>query len=266
MKLDLRKLKTKLPLIFGCLSGVGVAATTYFAIKETRNVVEEEKKVDTDSLTTTAKIHFYGSSYKATILSGTATIGCIVGSALTGKANYAALGAAAMGIREVHQQYIEAVKEIGGEELHTQIMEKVCENEVPEDHCIYAGTFGLTSSLDFDGLDEPKVEFFEPLTKTSFMAKPSQVIQAEYHYNRNFQLSGQQNWYNFCELLGIDSMLDPEKKDYVRDIGFDVEYMQDDGIYWIDFNHKRYTHKNGMPYYMIETVFEPVVLDAIYAA
>ena len=74
-------------------------------------------------------------------------------------------------------------------------------------------------------------------------------MAAEYHLNRNYILRGYAYLNEFYVFLGI------EETDYGSVLGW---APNDDGMYWIDFNHSKTVLDDGLEVYIIEMPFEPV--------
>ena len=72
-------------------------------------------------------------------------------------------------------------------------------------------------------------------------------MNAEYHLNRNYILRGYSYLNEFYEFLGI------EETDYGSVLGL---APTDDGMYWIDFNHRKVVMEDGLEVYIIEMPFE----------
>ena len=76
-----------------------------------------------------------------------------------------------------------------------------------------------------------------------------EVMDAEYHINRNFALRGETNLNEFYEFLGLDPT------DAGCEIGWDIysdEYAFEK--LWIDFEHHLVVTEDGTEYYRIEIV------------
>ena len=71
--------------------------------------------------------------------------------------------------------------------------------------------------------------FYDSFSKRYFQSTIEQVIQAEYHLNRNFVLGGYVTLNQFYEFLGIAQLKETEE------LGWAIE----DEFYWIDFNHSK---------------------------
>lgn len=72
---------------------------------------------------------------------------------------------------------------------------------------------------------------------------------AEYHLNRNYVLRGYAVLNEFYDFLGL------ENTDYGADLGWIAD--GDDGIFWIDFNHRKVVMDDGLECYIIECMYEP---------
>ena len=68
-----------------------------------------------------------------------------------------------------------------------------------------------------------------------------------YHLNRNFVISGHLPVNDFYEMLGLSAI----------DGGDYVGWNCDDGLYWIDFNHRKTVLDDGLEVYVIEMVWTP---------
>ena len=94
-----------------------------------------------------------------------------------------------------------------------------------------------------------------------FQSTPQDVIEAEYHLNRNFALRGSASVREFFAFLGI---LDRYPDEYEDMLGWDCQVMLEDwGITpWIDFEHNHTTDPDtgeviNMIYYTWEPGFTP---------
>ena len=102
---------------------------------------------------------------------------------------------------------------------------------------IYAGTLIGSSSLDFEDAGEEERLFYDAISERYFQATISQVLQAEYHLNRNFALGGGFITLNqFYEFLGIEPVPG----------GDEVGWMVSDGLYWVDFDHQKTVVDDGL--------------------
>ena len=174
--------------------------------------------------------------YVPAAVTGIATIGCIFGANVLNRRQQASLVSAyALASRSLNN-YKQKVKELYGEEAHRKVMSALAV-EQSEKHPIYAGTFVATTSLGFEEADEEERLFYDAISSRYFQATISQVLQAEYHLNRNFALSGGFITLNdFYDFLGISKTPEGDK----------IGWMVSDGLYWVDFDHQRTVVDDGL--------------------
>lgn len=83
----------------------------------------------------------------------------------------------------------------------------------------------------------------------------TQVIQAEYHFNRNFALRGEACLNEFYDFLGLPHI------DGGDAIGWDIAFGDEFyGYQWIDFEHESFTLEDGMECTLINYPFPPTRL------
>ena len=80
-----------------------------------------------------------------------------------------------------------------------------------------------------------------------FESSINRVIQAEYHLNRDFVISGYLPANHFYQLLGLEPL----------EGGDTVGWSIDTGIYWIDFNHSKVTLDDGLEVLVIDMDWVP---------
>ena len=105
-----------------------------------------------------------------------------------------------------------------------------------------------TQFLEED-FSEP-ILFYDEFGHRYFNAPIEQVLQAEYHLNRNYCMNAGIYLNEFYNFLGID------KTEYGDQVGW---VMEDESTMWIDFNHHKITMEDGLECYAIEMVPEPSV-------
>lgn len=251
-------LKKATPTILTFVGGIGVVITTVLAIKATPKALElmqedSRKNHDGDPHAAT-KMEAVKSCWKCYIpaaATGITTIVCIFGANTLNRRQQASLASAYALVSRSYDGYKHQVKEIYGKEAHEKIMQSLnVEKSVPLR--ISNPSFVSNSSLDFEGADEEERLFYDPFSERYFQATISQVLQAEYHLNRNFALMGGSIGVNdFYTLLGIE----PVKK--LEDFGWWVS----DELYWIDFDHVKTIVDDGLngeiDCYIIDMTFTP---------
>jgi hypothetical protein len=78
-----------------------------------------------------------------------------------------------------------------------------------------------------------------------------EVINAEYHINRNLQLRGNVTLNEFYDFLGIDKIAEYEG------VGWDLSDMMEDNIMWLDFDNRMTKMEDGMECCVISAMIEP---------
>lgn len=253
-----RAIKKATPTILTCIGAIGVVATAVMAVKATPKALElvkadSRKNHDGDPNAAT-KLEAVKSCWKCYIpaaVTGAATITCIFGANILNRRQQATLTSAYALVSRSYDDYKRKVKEVYGKEAHEKIMQSLAVEKSDPPH-IHASAFLSDSSLDFEDAGEEERLFYDPFSERYFQATISQVLQAEYHLNRNFALMGGSIGVNdFYEFLGIE----PVKK--LADFGWWVS----DELYWIDFDHVKTMVDDGLngeiECYIIDMVYTP---------
>lgn len=257
-----KALQKAAPTILTCAGTAGVVATAVLAVRATPKAlkcIEREKEAKNvengGNLTRMETIGACWQCYVPAAVTGIATIGCIFGANVLNRHQQASLVSAyALASRSLNR-YKQKVKELYGEEAHRKVMSALAA-EQSEKRPIYAGTFVATTSLGFEEADEEERLFYDAISSRYFQATISQVLQAEYHLNRNFALSGGFITLNdFYDFLGISKTPEGDK----------IGWMVSDGLYWVDFDHQRTVVDDGLngevECWIIDAPFPPVTYE-----
>lgn len=250
-----KALKKASPKILSCLGALGVVATAVLAVKATPKAlerIEDAKEAkgpeNGGKLTRLEMIIACWQCYIPAAATGIATVGCIIGANVLNRRQQASLASAYALVSRSYDDYKQKVKEMAGEDVHQKIMESIAAERVSKDHTIIAQGYMGNSSLDFDDTAEDEHLFYDAFSGRYFTSTVSKVLQAEYHLNRNFALSGGGIALNhFYNLLGIDDI--PE--------GDTIGWFVNDEMYWIDFDHSKVTLEDGLECYIIDMVYTP---------
>lgn len=236
--------------ILTCLGGAGVIATTVMAVKATPKAlarVETAEKEKGEELTKLEYVRTVTPVYIPTVVTGAATIACIFGANVLNKRHQASLASAYALIDSSYKEYKAKLKELYGEETHNEIINSIMV-EKAEDMYITSGYLGTNCNLPIeDSGSEPKI-FYDVHSGRYFESTIEQVMNAEYHLNRNYILRGYSYLNEFYDLLGL------EPTDYGSVMGW---APTDEGMYWIEFNHRKSALNDGTPVYVIDMPFEP---------
>ena len=245
-------MKRNASTILTCLGGIGAVTTTVMAVKATPKalqLIEEAEKEKREKLTTWETGKATAPTYVPTVLFGVGTVACIFGSNILNKRQQVSLMSAYVLLDESYKKYRRKVVELYGKETHDEIVNDIAVEEAKEVY-MHASNLGIdrTQFLEEDYSDP--VLFYDEYGHRYFEAPIEQVILAEYHLNRNHAMRGFALLNEFYEFLGL------EQTDYGGEVGWVIE---DDGSFWIDFNHRKVTMDDGLECYIIEMMFEPTM-------
>lgn len=251
--------KKATPTILTCISAAGVVVTVVLAVKATPKAlkcIEKEKAVknaeNSENLTRMETIAACWRCYIPAVVTGIATIGCIFGANTLNRRQQASLVSAYALASRSFNSYKQKVRELYGEEAHKKVMASLAAEKSTKP-TISAGSLTQMTSVGFEDANEEERLFYDAISDRYFQATISQVLQAEYHLNRNFALSGGFITLNqFYEFLGVSK---------VRG-GDEVGWMISDSLYWVDFDHQKTVVDDGLngevECYIIDAPFPPV--------
>lgn len=107
------------------------------------------------------------------------------------------------------------------------------------------------SSLEFEDANEEQRLFYDSFSKRYFQATISQVLQAEYHINRNMVLGAFVTLNDFYDFLGISHV----------EGGDVIGWLLSDSMYWIDFDNSKAMVDDGLngeiPCYVVDAMLGP---------
>lgn len=231
-------------------SAVGLVTTTVMAVKATPKAlkkIEEAKEEKGEELTTLETIRVAGTTYIPVVLVGASTIACMFGANVLNKRNQAALASAYALLDTSYKEYRDKLKELYGEEAHENIVNAIAIEKAKNSY-VGASYLGTVCDLTDDESCGAPVLFYEEYSNRYFEAPIEQVINAEYHLNRNYILRG------YCYLNELYEFLGLEPTDYGSVLGWTP---RDEGEYWIEFNHRKVVLDDGLECYILELPFEP---------
>lgn len=218
-------LKRALPTILTIVGSVGVVGTAILTAKAMHEIDENDG----------GDIKKGWKKFWKAGLVGAATIGCMAGSNILNKKQQVSIASGAMMLTETCRKYQQKMKE-KYPEIHEEIMEEIKMERTKDDVYIYSPGFMGSCSVGFEGISEQNQQFYDCFSKRCFTARPTQVLQAMYHANRNFSLGGAEMLNQFYEFLGLEQL----------DEFNDLMWMVNDDMYWIDFSIERRKDKNGV--------------------
>lgn len=119
--------------ILTTLGAVGVIGTAVSAVKETPKalyLLNEAKKEKGEDLTVIEKVKVAGPVYIPSVIIGTSTIACIIGSNILNKRHQAALLSAYTMLDQSYKEYKDKVIDLYGEEADEKIEEEISKGHV----------------------------------------------------------------------------------------------------------------------------------------
>ena len=256
MKFNLHDILAKLnsPKAYSAYAMVGVLATTSMAILNTRVHCRKNPpdKISEKELTREEAIEEVKDAlitYIPTMICAGLTIGCIHKADMKWADYNSVINAAYIASRDKMARYRMLAPAAVGTELIQGLNGQKSEPDV-EWYCIK--DFPVNFGNEYDDFDRPIFE-----TKDIyFQSTKADVIEAEYHLNRNFMLRQMASTREFFAFLGITDM-HPEV--FGDTLGWDVYTFLDDGMEpWIDFEHwHTIDESTGEVINMISFTWEP---------
>lgn len=236
--------------ILTCLGGAGVVVTTITAVKATPKalaLIEEARREKGEELTKWEVCKTAAPVYIPSVVIGASTVACIAGANVLNKRQQAALMSAYALVENSYKEYRDKLKELYGEETHQNIVNAIAVEKADD---VYIRSETLCTSCDLsleENTSEPCL-FYDEHSGRYFESTVERVMNAEYHLNRNYILRGYAYLNELYEFLGL------EETDYGSVLGW---APNDDGMYWIDFNHRKVLINDELECYIIETPFAP---------
>lgn len=247
------------PMILSCLGAIGVVITSVMAVRATPKAIRkiradsrENHDGDSEAYSKLEAVQSAWIYYIPAAISGTATIFCIFGANVLSKQQQAAITSAYALLNDSYNAYKDKLKELYGNEAHQKIIDAITAERAKD---VYISAEGLceSTSLSFDAPNPDDLRlFYDTFSGRYFESSVEQVLQAEYHLNRNWILGACMCVNDFYEFLGIEPIQG----------GNDLGWFYEDGIGWIDFNHRKVVLEDGLEVYVIDMIWSPRLEDA----
>lgn len=237
--------------ILTCIGAIGVIGTAIMAAQATPKALEllelaEQEKGE--PLTKLEKVLNVAPAYIPTFAVGASTIACIFGANVLNKKHQAALTSAYALVDNAYKEYRNKVKEMFGEETDRKIRDSIMLDH-RKDIDVYTPGY---CSIDTSG--EMRL-FYEEHRGRYFESTMEAVINAEYHFNRNFAMRGYACLNEFYEFLGLD------ETEAGNTLGWDCQRLVEEyEACWVDFSHRLVPLEDGMECYVIEMPIPPAII------
>lgn len=234
-------LKRSSPMLLCCAAAAGVVGTAVSVARAAPKAKKllEEAKAEKGELSQTEVFAAVAPAYIPSALIGLSAVFCIFGANALSQWRQAQITSAYALLTRFHKEYRETLMDLHGTEADIEVR-----NAMAMEHCNFHQI----------GLDVPdgKVIFYEEMSGESFVRYEREVMDAEYHLNRNFALRGYALLNEFYEFLGL-----PKTK-YGEMVGWSIS----SGICWIDFEHRLIDNDDGgLACYAIDMIFCPEALE-----
>ena len=233
--------------ILSIIGSGGVIVTTILAIRATPKayeLIKADSRFNHDgdpyAYTKLEAIQSAWKCYIPTAISCIGTIFCIFGSDIISRNNKEALIGAYTLLSNSYEEYKSKMRELYGDEADKEVRGAMIRSKVDDNT-------GLM-------LSDEKFLFFEEYYGEFFTRTKEEVLLAEYHFNRNYQLRGYANLNELYALLDLH----PANTLFGETVGWSVEagecYY---GYSWIDFDHELVTLDDGLECIYIHFPFPP---------
>lgn len=258
MKGILQTLKRASPTVLTILGAAGVAGTAYLAIKGDRkasnlryNAMDQKNRANLEKAKATGQdeveIKFLTREevfkltwkcYLPAASVGLATILCIFGANGLTRRQQAAITSAYALLDQAYKEYRKKVIELYGPDTDERVRANIAEEKLKK--------------VDLEEPADGKRLFYDEFSGQYFERTMAEVMDAEYHLNREFILEGSAKLNDFYELLGL-----PKTK--LGDVvGWDGESgIAFYGYQWIDISHELVTMDDGLECYVLHMEFTP---------
>lgn len=224
--------------ILTIIGTIGVVATAVMAVRATPKASRDLDRATYEKGEELSKLEIVrvaGPTYIPTVVMGTATIACIFGANVLNKRKQASMMSAYALMDRSFKEYRSKLIELKGEDVDKEVRDAVV-----REHCDYH-----VINLD---VPDKKVKFYEEYSGRFIECYERDLIDAEYHLNRNFVLNGYASLNDFYEFVGLSPTDDGEK----------LGWTAVDGYCWIDFAHHAVKRKDGsVKHYAIIAIFPP---------
>lgn len=247
--MDLRPfIKKNAPTILSCLGVVGVVATTVMAVKATPkalSLIENAEEEKGEKLSKWEKVNLAGPVYIPSVVTGVATVACILGSNVISKRQQATLISAYALLDNSYKEYRKKTNELYGEEADKQIRGEIAKDK-------YTG--------DNESLDNDKELYYDFYSGRYFESTPEAVLWAEYETNRSMIVNYAVGLNEFYDFLGLEPLPEYES------IGWSCGQIEE--MYWhpwIEFDHEETIidgdseYNEGMKCTIIYMPFDPFI-------
>lgn len=218
---------------------VGVVTTSVLAVKATPkalSLIEEAKNNKGEDLTTIEVVKVAWKPYIPAVISGVATIGCIVGVNWINSRNQASLMSAYALLDQSYREYRNKVNDIYGENADINVKQEIVKSKMED---------GTAPS-------EGKTWFFDFQSARFFESTMEEVKAAEEAFLELMRYRGFACLNEYYELLGI-----PTVEFGWQEFWWDVENNDPYDCHELEFHYEKTIRDDGLECYLIDTNIPP---------
>jgi hypothetical protein len=223
---------------------IGVVATSVMAVRATPKAIElvetdsrDNHNGDSFAYTKFEAVRSCWRCYIPAATVGIATISCILGAGAINKRRQSAITGAYILLDNAYKEYKSKAKELFGEDADIQIRNAIAKNKYNKNDI---------------SVSEEKLLFYEEICGEYFERSKEEVLNAEYHFNRNFALRGYACLNELYEFLGLPKTETGDILGWSLDAGFGFY-----GYSWVDFEHQIVVMDDGLECLVITMPFSP---------
>lgn len=221
-------------VILAVAATAGLGATVYTSIKAYQNIEDDVRNAGNIDNKKLGKIILKDSIVP--ICLGLATVSCIAGETIIDIKKEKSLTATIALVQGGFQRYREGLIELHGKEADNEVMEFISARGGYEYH--YSGDVG----------PDQKVWWVDPISNQKILSYERQVLDGEYHFQRNFIMRGYADLNEFLTFVGMKPVEGCEN----------LGWSSSDGYYWVDVEHTRIGEdENGIPIMRFDFIFSP---------
>lgn len=247
MKLYVRK---AMPVVLSLLSTAGLVTTAVLSGKATLKAEKLLAQSNERNITMTHMevIKTVAPVYVPAMVTGAATVLCIVGIGTFGIRSSASMASAYALLDSSYRQYRSAAKEAYGEDADAKIKAIAAKKT-------YVSSDGYNLYYPDKDRTGDIVLFYDDYSQRYFNATMAAVLNAQYHVNRNLALRGDSCLNEFYQFLGLEDI------EHGYDLGWCLHKLYEDGISWLDFDNRHVLLEDGMECYILTTMVSPSTID-----
>lgn len=223
----------------GVIGVVGTAVTAVKATPKAVRLLEEAKKEKGDKLTTLETIKVAGPAYIPSIVTGTATIACIVGANVLNKKQQASVMSAYALLDNSYKEYKKKVDDLYGKEVDMHIKKEIAKDK-------------FTGDVDISEKEEDEELFYDEFSQEYFLSTPLKVKEAEYRVNRTLRTRDYVSVNEYYSYLGMQPIQGGDDLGWSNG-GNVARYWQE----WIDFTHEKCELEDGLEVTIVVMQGEP---------